>query len=94
VPDETSEYQSFLLITGKTEAAGSHFMYNAPKDEHQEFTRRIIRRIWAFRALRKMRGVVDEIEQEEATDKKLLRVLWIVLALILALAAILVYLHK
>jgi hypothetical protein len=69
-------------------------MKNMPKDEHQEFTRRIIRRIWAFKALRKMRGMVDEIEQEEATDKKLLRILWLVLALILVLAVIFVYWHK
>jgi hypothetical protein len=69
-------------------------MRNTPQDEHQEFTRRIIRRIWAFRALRKMRGMVDEIEREEATDRKLLRILWIVLPLILMLATLLVYLHK
>jgi hypothetical protein len=68
---------------------------NTPQDEHQEFTRRIIRRVWAFKALRKMRAMVDDIEQQEATDKKLLRAaLWIVLPLILALGAMLVYLHK
>jgi hypothetical protein len=69
-------------------------MKNVPRDEHEEFTRRIIRRILAFKALRKMRVMVDEIEQEEATDKKLLRILWIALPLILILAALLVYLHK
>jgi hypothetical protein len=68
-------------------------MNNAPKNEHQEFTRRIIRRIWAFKALRRMREMVDDIEREEATDKKLLRILWIVLPLMLALAAIFVYLR-
>jgi hypothetical protein len=69
-------------------------MKHAPKDEHEEFTRRIIRRILAFKALRKMRVMVDEIEQEETTDKKLLKILWIVLPLILILTALLVYLHK
>lgn len=69
-------------------------MRNTPHDEHQEFTRRIIRRIWAFKALRKMRDMVDEIEREEATDRKLLVILWIALPLILLLAAIFVYFHK
>ncbi len=69
-------------------------MKNVPKDEHEEFTRRIIRRILTFKALRKMRAMVDEIEREEATDKKLLRVLWIALPLTLALCAVFFYLHK
>jgi hypothetical protein len=69
-------------------------MKHTPRDEHEEFTRRIIRRILAFKALRKMRVMVEEIEQEEATDKKLLRILWVVLPLILALAAIFIFLHK
>jgi hypothetical protein len=64
---------------------------NTHRDEHQEITRRIIRRIWAFRALRKMRGMADEDEREEAFDKKLLQVMLIVLPLILVFAAVCVY---
>lgn len=46
-----------------------------------------IRRILGFKALRTMRTMVNEIEQEEAADKKTLRILLIMLPVIMILAA-------
>lgn len=45
-----------------------------------------IRRTLGFKALRSLRGMVDEIEREEAADRKALRALLIVLPAILLLA--------
>lgn len=53
-----------------------------------------IRRVLGFKALRTMRGMVDEIEREEATDRKLLRAFLIALPVILALAAAVIYFYS
>lgn len=45
-----------------------------------------VRRVLGFKALRSLRGMVDEIEREEAADRKALRALLIVLPAILLLA--------
>jgi cell division septal protein FtsQ len=46
-----------------------------------------IRRILGFKALRTLRGMVDEIEREETADRRVLRRLLIALPAVLILAA-------
>jgi hypothetical protein len=58
-------------------------------EEQKEFARRILRRILSSNAVQRMRRMVDEIEREEATDKKTLRTLAIVLPILLIIAALL-----
>lgn len=47
-----------------------------------------IRRALGFKAMRTLRSMVDEIEREEAADRKVLRTLLIVLPAVLILAAV------
>ncbi|HEY3488172.1 MAG TPA: hypothetical protein VGL10_08905 [Gammaproteobacteria bacterium] len=50
-----------------------------------------IKRVLGFKALRSLRKTVNSIEAEELTDRKILKVLWIVMALLIATAAFFVY---
>jgi high-affinity K+ transport system ATPase subunit B len=56
-------------------------------EEQKEFARRILRRILSSNAVQRMRSMVDEFEREETTDKKLLRILLIMLPILLIIAA-------
>jgi hypothetical protein len=64
------------------------------KQTSQPSIKDAIRRALGFKALRTMRNMVDEIEREDLTDKKLLQALLITLPLILVLVVILIYFYS